>query len=403
MDDIDILEKNMDKYEYIITTVVADELDRHKESDSQRIAYCGRTALKFIEKHENDLTFVINDIIKELPLPCDLTQNDNKIVATAFENGYFLSTRDRGMLIKAKALGIPTLAFKDEFGKEVNFLGYKKFYISSTDLDVQTRLAKFEESSVGNPFELDINQFAVIYNPEVEKNADKPIYVLQWNGKETVRLKLRDKLDNAFFKDIKPRNLEQKMLFSLMQDEGIKIKLASGGYGTGKDYCMLLNCFDMILNHKYDRLVWLRPPIQIKGIPDVGFLKGSLEEKLAPYSMILEDILGGDQSVDYFKRSGKLAIEHLGFIRGRTYKNSILYLTECQNLSVEAIQLVISRLGEGSILVLNGDFSQIDETKHTYSSIKRVIEILSDRKEFGYIFLDKVERSSTADLARLFG
>jgi phosphate starvation-inducible PhoH-like protein len=134
----------------------------------------------------------------------------------------------------------------------------------------------------------------------------------------------------------------------------------------------------------------------------MGYLPGSFEEKSKPFLAILDDILGEQFGTEMFIASGKLEIGNLGAVRGRTFKNSIIFLTEMQNCSIEVIQLLVSRLGENSILVMNGDFRQIDDVKHGESSVRETINVLAGQEEFGWINLEKVERSKTANLARLF-
>ena len=98
----------------------------------------------------------------------------------------------------------------------------------------------------------------------------------------------------------------------------------------------------------------------------------------------------------------KLEIEHLGFMRGRDIKNSILFVSEAENLTKEHVQLLIGRVGEGSQIWFDGDFKQTDkEVFEKYSGLKVMIERLKGNKLFGYVHLKKSERSETAQLADL--
>ena len=401
------LEDNITEYQYIVCSQVCDELDYQKESEIPKRAFMGRTGLRFIEKHENEVKFVIADVCDNLPNGFDLDNHDNKILSCAVRENAILATKDRGLRIKAESIGVKCLKF-ESYNEEANFDGYKIFEWDCTSDENSKKLNDLVTDDKVNVFELDTNEFAIL------KDTSRPIFtnngitnnfetkaIIQWNGIKNIQNKYKN-INNSFSGKIQPRNIQQKMLFSLMQNEDIKIKLCSGTYGSGKDFVQLTNSLDLIQKGKYDKIVWFRNNVNVKGIQEMGFLPGTYEEKTAPYSAVLDDILGDQYGTDMFLGNGQLEIGNLGAIRGRTFKNSILFLTEMQNCSKEVIQLLLSRVGEGSILVMNGDFMQIDNVRHGESCIKETIEILKGQPEFGWIQLDKVERSKVADLARLF-
>ena len=100
--------------------------------------------------------------------------------------------------------------------------------------------------------------------------------------------------------------------------------------------------------------------------------------------------------------SGKIELQHLGFIRGRDIKNSILYVSEAENISKEHAQLIMSRVGDGSILYMNGDFKQVDKDIFRQNSgLKSMINGLKGNKNFGYIQLEQCERSEVARMVDL--
>jgi len=401
------LEKNINEYQYIICSVVADELDNQKESSEPKRAFNGRTGLRFIEKNEENLEFVVADVVDGLPEGFDLHNNDNKIISCAKREGAILATKDRGLKIKAKAIGLECVELDDE-SKEINYDGYHVFYWDCMNDDVANKLNNLAKDPKNNIFNLQVNEFAILKDtsrPLFDEDGIKNDYeiqgILQWNGEEIINLKYKD-IKNDFIGKVKPRNIQQKMLFSLMQNDDITIKLCSGGYGTGKDYCMLTNALDLIQKNKYDKIVWFRNPVNVKGIKESGFLPGTFLEKQEPFSAVLDDILGEQYGTEMFLSNGKLEIGNLGAVRGRTFKNSIIMLTEMQNCTTDIIQLLISRVGEDSIFIMNGDYHQLDDVRHNHSSVAETIEVLSGQKEFGWVNLEKVERSKTADLARLF-
>ena len=153
---------------------------------------------------------------------------------------------------------------------------------------------------------------------------------------------------------------------------------------------------------KFEKLVYVRNAIGVKDANEIGFLPGSKEEKLRPFTMVLADHLGGETGLDMQIMAGTISIEHLGHIRGRDIKNSIIYCTEAENLTKEHVQLLIGRVGEGSTLWMNGDFKQTDNPLFRMNSgLLTTVQKLAGHEKFGYVQLQKTERSDTAAMADL--
>ena len=118
--------------------------------------------------------------------------------------------------------------------------------------------------------------------------------------------------------------------------------------------------------------------------------------------MPVADHVGGTYGLERLLSENKIEVQHLGFIRGRDIKNSIIISSEAENLTKEHVQLLIGRVGQGSELWINGDNKQTDkEIFKTSSGLKIVIEKLKGQKLFSYVHLEKSERSETARLADL--
>ena len=118
--------------------------------------------------------------------------------------------------------------------------------------------------------------------------------------------------------------------------------------------------------------------------------------------MVLADHLGGETGLDMQIMTGTIEIQHLGHIRGRDIKNSIIYCTEAENLTKEHVQLLIGRVGEGSALWMNGDFKQTDSAVFRMNNgLLSTVQKLAGHERFGYVQLQKTERSETAAMADL--
>ena len=209
-------------------------------------------------------------------------------------------------------------------------------------------------------------------------------------------------IESKFAGKIKPRNIQQKLGIDMLYDTDITIKILTGKFGTGKDLLMSSAAIDLIEKGYFDKLVYVRNNIEVKNSKPIGHLPGSSNEKLLPFAMCLADHVGGVDGLSYMIEKGIVEVVHLGFIRGRDIKNSIILCSEAENLTKEHIQLLIGRVGEGSNLWINGDFKQTDlAIFERNNGLMIAIDRLKGHPRFGYVKLLKTERSETAAMADL--
>ena len=209
-------------------------------------------------------------------------------------------------------------------------------------------------------------------------------------------------IESKFAGKIKPRNIQQKLGIDMLYDTDTTIKILTGKFGTGKDLLMSSAAIDLIEKGYFDKLVYVRNNIEVKNSKPIGHLPGSSNEKLLPFAMCLADHVGGVDGLSYMIEKGIVEVVHLGFIRGRDIKNSIILCSEAENLTKEHIQLLIGRVGEGSSLWINGDFKQTDlAIFERNNGLMIAIDRLKGHPRFGYVKLIKTERSETAAMADL--
>lgn len=209
-------------------------------------------------------------------------------------------------------------------------------------------------------------------------------------------------INSKYLGKIKPKNLQQQMVVDMLYDEETTVKIVTGKFGTGKDFLMCSAAIDLLERGKFDKIVYVRNNIEVKDSKPIGHLPGSYEEKLLPFAMPLADHLGGVDGLDTMVSHGMIEIVHLGFIRGRDIKNSIIICSEAENMTKEHIQLLLGRVGEGSALWINGDFKQCDaEVFKNNSGLMTAVDRLKGHPRFGYVKLLKTERSETAAMADL--
>ena len=243
-------------------------------------------------------------------------------------------------------------------------------------------------------FDLKENQYLLIEDSTGEV-VDRYCYQ---NGE--LRQVMFCKLGGTYTGTIKPRNPQQVCLFDMLKDKTSKIKLVTGRFGSGKTLAMTTAALELIEKGKFEKIVWVRNNVSVKDAPEIGFLPGTEIDKLIPYVMPLADHAGGAEGIKKMLENGTLEIIPLGHLRGRSLRNSIVFCTECENLTRQHLQLLMGRIDEGSQLWLDGDTKQRDRAIFEQSAgLERMIERLSGNKLFAHIHLEKSERSEVAALA----
>ena len=165
---------------------------------------------------------------------------------------------------------------------------------------------------------------------------------------------------------------------------------------------MLSHALHFINNKKYKKILWVRNNIEVKDTNPIGALPDGIKDKLLPFAEIMSDHLDGTNNLLYLISSNKIEIEHLGFMRGRDIKNSIILCSDAENMTKEHMQLLVGRISDNSALWINGDVSQVDSSIFERNNgLTAITDSLLGNTKFGYIKLNNVERSETAMLADL--
>jgi phosphate starvation-inducible protein PhoH and related proteins len=157
------------------------------------------------------------------------------------------------------------------------------------------------------------------------------------------------------------RSANQKQYLEMLQDEATSIVLAIGPAGTGKTMLAVQNGIKMYQEGLVDKIIVTRPAVSVD--EDLGFLPGTLNEKMAPWTRPIFDVLGEYyQTKDIAKMldEGVIEISPLAYMRGRTFKNAYIIADECQNTTINQMKMLLTRLGEGSKMVVTGDLAQAD-------------------------------------------
>lgn len=257
-------------------------------------------------------------------------------------------------------------------------------------------LAKFYEGKYDQNFYT--NQYILIKNPDGEI-----IDSCKWNGERAVPLKYK-KMESDYFGTINALSEEQKFAFDLLQDDSIKIKVILSPYGCGKTFLSLCWALNEINSKKskYQTLRYTRNMIQTRDSVDIGALPGAANEKLMPWAMEIADVLGDESILEMYMSQGKITLENIGFCRGRSWDNSIIFSEESQNLTPYLLSLLIGRTGKNSCFIMVGDTRQTDKDVFKKNSgIEKAVEKFKGNKLFGMVTLTKNERSEVSSLADL--
>lgn len=245
------------------------------------------------------------------------------------------------------------------------------------------------------PLEMKENEYLLIRNSEGEI-VDKKCFQ---GG--TLRSLKYTKITGTLTPSIKARNPYQELAIDMLTaSNGPKVKVLRGVYGSGKDFLMLNYALSLIQKGKFSKIVYARPNITVEGLPDIGALPGTAEEKLAWTLGPFFDKVGGENGIKTLMNKGQLEIVPMLFIRGRSFEGSIVYISEGQNMTSKIAKLLLGRIGENSELWINGDSNQADKRIFDDDNgISRMVQRLAGNPLFGYVYLPITERSDVARLA----
>ena len=191
-------------------------------------------------------------------------------------------------------------------------------------------------------------------------------------------------------KSVIPRSEKQKNYVRALKEK--QVIISSGPAGTGKTFLAVAVALTMLLEKKIERIILSRPAVEAG--ERLGFLPGDMRDKVDPYLRPLYDSLYDLLDFEKIQKKieiGDIEIAPLAFMRGRTLKNSFAILDEAQNATDTQIKMFLTRIGENSKIVINGDPSQVDLPNKSYSGLKRSKKILGHLKEIEIIDFDHTD------------
>jgi len=208
--------------------------------------------------------------------------------------------------------------------------------------------------------------------------------------------------------NIVPRNFHQDDLLGLIEDKNINIVFAVGPAGTGKTLISTLAGIRALMQNKIDKFVVTRPAVSVD--EQHGFLPGTLQEKMAPWTRpifdVFEEYYSPDQ-IEFMINDNKVEIAPLAYMRGRTFKNSYIIADEMQNATDNQMKMLLTRLGENSKMIVTGDLEQHDrgyETNGLKCFMERLMTTKSDLiKAVNFTNKDIERHKVVTEVLRLYG
>lgn len=333
---------------------------------------------------------------------------DSRIVALAMvmqktepDIPTILVSKDINLRIKADALGLEAEDY------ETDRVQIKDLYTGMLEKVVSSEtMAQFRtdgELDLGGSNQCYPNEYCTLIDETNPKRT--ALTKVDLNGKRL--LPIIDSREGVW--GIKPRNREQHFAFDALLDDRIKLVTLMGKAGTGKTLLALAAGLKRtVLDREFRRLVVARPTVSVGR--EIGFLPGSLEEKLNPWMQPIHDALelladlnmGHEhrRSIDLM-RSGLIEVEALSYIRGRSIANQYMIIDEAQNLTPLEVKTIITRVGPGTKIIFTGDPYQIDNPYVDSSSngFNYIVSKFRAEPIAAHVELQRGERSELAELA----
>ncbi len=396
----------------------------------------GGTLSVVINKYIHDSAKQVPERFKQFKSLLDFDKKDNRIIAAALfvqENlppPTILVSKDINVQLKARAVGLESEDYlNDKAPEEPEFRSYRKLEVSKYELQRFASEGLFELSNY-KEIKLFVNEYVLLVSDE-----GKTIPARHYGDGVLRKLIIPEYVKAPGGVPIRPRNLEQRFFMDALLDETISLITCYGKAGTGKTLLSTVCAIHQTVSSsdcKYDGVSISRPVIGVGR--DIGFLPGTLEEKmnpwLQPYYDALEVLIpskepkepqfenkrqrtkikekepttpgkGPQKPYEKLLDSGLVEIEALCFIRGRSISNRFFILDEAQQLTPHEVKTVITRISEGSKIVLIGDPAQIDNP-YVDSRSNGLVYCSNRMKDQGiaaHVILTKGERSLLAELA----
>ena len=392
----------------VIPIVVVSELE--KKRHDPEIGFFARQSLRYLDQlrveHER-LDFPIpvgeqggtlrvelnHSNVEVLPSGMRLGDNDTRILAVAQNLAHdgldvVVVSKDMPMRVKASSIGLPAEEYRAELARDTGYTGLAHIDLSADEVG---RLYEQEELETGAVDGQPVNTSVVI-------QSERGSALGRVAGGNTVRLVRGDR--DVF--GVHGRSAEQRLAIDLLLDSEVGIVSLGGRAGTGKSALALAAGLESVMERGLQRKIMVFRPLYAVGGQELGYLPGDQDEKMGPWGQAVYDTLSAivsENVIDEVVDRGMLEILPLTHIRGRSLHDAFVIVDEAQSLERNVLLTMLSRIGQGSRVVLTHDVAQRDNLRvGRHDGIASVIETLKGHRLFGHITLTRSERSAIAAL-----
>ena len=330
---------------------------------------------------------------RSLPAALAADGNDHRILAVAralADEGADVTvvTKDLPLRLKASIVDLAADEYRNEQARDTNWTGFVELAVEQDEID-----ELFAERV------LDLAEAR-----DLPCNTGVALVSGSQSGLGRVHLDKRVHLvrgDRHLF-DVRGRSAEQRIALDLLADDDVGIVSLGGSAGTGKSVLALAAGLDAVLEQGRGKRVVVFRPLYAVGGQELGHLPGDRDEKMSPWGAAVFDALeaiAGPAVMDEVMARGLLEVLPLTHIRGRSLTDTFVIIDEAQNLERPVLLTALSRLGEGSRVVLTHDVAQRDNLRvGRHDGIASVIDALCGHPLFGHVTLTRSERSPIAAL-----
>ena len=389
----------------VISTITLEELEHIKTSSNKDpdVKFAARKVVHELDEHYNDYQVVIwnhnlAEMLNDLHLP--MTE-DSKIIISAKHFQSTLNPEDEitfvtnDLCCKHIARAYLNMPIESYIEEDYDYDGYKELYLDSD------QMTEFYSNPNKNLFNLNINEYALIYDQETGELVDR----LCWNG-EGYRHLSYESFNSVFFGIVKPMkgDVYQSLAFDSLSNN--KITMIKGPAGTGKTFISLGFLLYKLERNRIDKIIIFCNTVATKNSAKLGFYPGTRDEKLLDSQIgnMLISKLGGRIAVEQMINEEKLVLLPLSDIRGydTSGMRAGIYISEAQNLDIELMKLTLQRIGSDSICIIDGDCkAQVDDIHFAGSSngMKRASQVYRGEDIYGEISLKNIHRSDIAKIA----
>ncbi len=397
-----------EEHDVVLPIVVLTELEAKRHH--AELGWAAREALRLLERfrvehgsltdplpatdHGGTIRVELNHQDRAgLPVALRSDDNDHRILAVAANlaaegRAVTVVTKDLPLRLKASVVGLEADEYRNEQVHDSGWTGFRELEVDQDDVDelFTERVVDLAEAR-----DLPANTGVALVSGSQSGlgrvGADKRVHLVRG--------------DRSLF-DVRGRSVEQRIALDLLADHDVGIVSLGGSAGTGKSVLALAAGLDAVLEQQSHKRILVFRPLYAVGGQELGFLPGDRDEKMSPWGAAVFDaldVIAGPAVVEEVLGRNLLEVLPLTHIRGRSLTDTFVIIDEAQNLERQVLLTALSRLGEGSRVVLTHDVAQRDNLRiGRHDGIASVISALCGHPLFGHVTLSRSERSPVAAL-----